>query len=89
MPNLIVDEAKHLFSGEPNMSTTERAISVVGGLALAAAAAKPRPNMWLSLVALIAGSALAIRGATGHCPVKALKDGGSAGSIEGGSRPSA
>jgi uncharacterized membrane protein len=72
MPNLIVDEAKHLFSGEHNMSTTERALSVAGGLAIAAAAAKPRPNMLLSLVALIAGSALAIRGATGHCPVKAL-----------------
>jgi uncharacterized membrane protein len=84
MPNMIVNEAKHLFSGEHNMSTTERALSVVGGLALAAAAAKPRPNMLLSLVALIAGSALAIRGATGHCPVKAIMAGDGGGRIAQG-----
>jgi uncharacterized membrane protein len=72
MANALVDEAKHIFSGEQNLSFTERSLSVVGGLALAAVAAKPRPNMLLSLVALIAGSALAIRGATGHCSVKAL-----------------
>jgi uncharacterized membrane protein len=76
MANALVDEAKHIFSGEQNMSFTERAISVVGGLALAAAAAKPRPNMLLGLAALVAGSALAIRGATGHCPVKAISSGG-------------
>jgi uncharacterized membrane protein len=78
MANALVDEAKHIFSGEQNMSFTERSLSVVGGLALAAAAAKPRPNMWLSLLALVAGSALAIRGATGHCPVKALSSRGAA-----------
>jgi hypothetical protein len=71
MPNMIIDEAKNLFSPEHNLSMTERTLSVVGGLTLAAVAAKPRPNMWLSLAVLIAGSALAIRGATGHCPVKA------------------
>jgi uncharacterized membrane protein len=77
MPNMIVDEAKHIFSTEPNLSMTERAVCVVGGLALAAAAAKPRPNMWLSLAVLVAGSALAIRGATGHCAIKAALEGGS------------
>lgn len=77
MANMIADEAKHIFSTEPNLSMTERAVCVVGGLALAAAAAKPRPNMLLSLAVLIAGSALAIRGATGHCPMKAALAGGS------------
>ncbi len=72
MPNAIVEEAQHLFSGEPNLSTTERAVSVVAGLALAAIGAQPRPNKILSLVAILAGSALAIRGATGHCAYKAL-----------------
>ena len=43
--------------------------------ALAALAAKPRPNMFLSLAALVVGSALAIRGATGHCAVKAMVTG--------------
>ncbi|RVU13876.1 YgaP family membrane protein [Methylobacterium oryzihabitans] len=63
-----------VFSGEPNLSTKERAISVVIGLGLAAAAAQPRPNKWLSLAALIGGSLLAIRGATGHCAAKALME---------------
>ena len=78
MPNMIVDEAKHIFSAEQNLSMTERAVCVVGGLALAALAAKPRPNMLLSLGVLLVGSALAIRGATGHCPVKAALEDGSA-----------
>ncbi|WP_019904380.1 DUF2892 domain-containing protein [Methylobacterium sp. 77] len=59
-----------IFEGETNMTTTERAVSVALGLGIAAAAAQPRPNKWLSLAALIVGAGLAIRGATGHCPVK-------------------
>jgi hypothetical protein len=35
------------------------------------AAVQPRPNKVLSLLALLGGAGLAIRGATGHCPVKA------------------
>ena len=54
------------------LSTTERTWSAVAGLVLAAAAAKPRPNMMLSVLALGAGAALAYRGATGYCPVKAM-----------------
>ena len=61
-----------LFEGEANLTTTERAVSVVLGLGIAAAAAQPRPNKFLSLAALIIGAGLAIRGATGHCPVKQL-----------------
>ena len=61
-----------LFEGETNLTTTERAVSVVLGLGIAAAAAQPRPNKFLSLAALIIGAGLAIRGATGHCPVKQL-----------------
>ena len=72
----VLDEAKHLFSGDGNLSLTERTLSIVGGLALAAVGAQPRPNKILSLVAIVAGSALAIRGATGHCGVKALMEGG-------------
>ena len=49
----------------------ERTISVAVGLALAATAAKPRPNYVLSILALGAGVYLAYRGATGHCPIKA------------------
>jgi uncharacterized membrane protein len=63
------------FGGEGNLSMTERAISVALGLGIAAAAAR-RPSA-IGMVALLAGGALALRGATGHCPVKAaLTDGG-------------
>lgn len=61
-----------VFEGEPNLTTTERAVSVVLGLGIAAAAAQPRPNKWLSLAALVVGAGLAIRGATGHCPAKSM-----------------
>jgi uncharacterized membrane protein len=54
----------------PEMSTAERAASVVAGMMLAAAGAKPRPNKLLNVAALAAGSYLAYRGATGHCPIK-------------------
>ncbi len=57
----------HDSSGE--LSTTERLWSAVAGLVLAALAAKPRPNMVLSVLALGAGTALAY--STGHCPLKA------------------
>lgn len=65
-----------MFDADKNLSFMERSVSVVIGLALAAVAAQPRPNKWLSLAVLGAGSALAIRGATGHCPMKALAGGG-------------
>ncbi len=71
------DMMHDIFSGQPNLSTTERAVSVALGLGIAAAAAQPRPNMWLSFAALGVGVALALRGSTGHCPVKAIRDGGS------------
>jgi uncharacterized membrane protein len=75
MPNAMIEEAQHLLSGERNLTMTERSLSVVGGLALAAVAAKPRPNMVLSLIVLVAGVGLALRGATGHCAVKAAISG--------------
>ncbi|MFC6777401.1 YgaP family membrane protein [Methylobacterium gregans] len=62
---------RDIFSPRTNLTTTERAVSVVLGLGLAATAAQPRPNKLLSLTALVAGAALAIRGATGHCSMKA------------------
>lgn len=60
-----------IFGGEPNLSLTERGIFVAAGLGLAAAAAQPRPNKVLSLLALLGGSYLAWRGAVGQCPIKA------------------
>lgn len=65
-----------IFSGEPNLSMTERAVSVALGLGIAAAAAQPRPNKLLSLAALVVGVGLAVRGATGHCAAKAVTAGG-------------
>ncbi len=60
-----------VLSGKPELSTVERALSVVGGLFLASASMKQRPNSLLNILALAAGSYLAYRGATGYCPVKA------------------
>ena len=58
------------FDNHPqNLSSRERAISVILGLGLAASAARPRPNPWLSIAALVGGSYLAIRGATGRDPL--------------------
>ena len=57
-------------SHSPNLSTGERAMYVLGGLGLAAAAAKPRPNPLLNALALAGGVYLAWRGAEGYCPVK-------------------
>ena len=56
----------------PQLGLAERALSVVFGLGLAAVAARPRPNKALSVIALLAGSYLAWRGATGRDPVKAV-----------------
>lgn len=70
------DMIEDVFSDEQNLSMTERAVSVALGLGIAAAAAQPRPNPWLSLVALAIGVGLAARGATGHCPFKAIAGGG-------------
>ena len=59
-----------VFSGPQNLSAKERALSVVAGLGLAAAGIKPRPNPFLNLAALLGGAYLAVRGATGRCPIK-------------------
>ncbi|MCE4225909.1 DUF2892 domain-containing protein [Methylobacterium sp. C25] len=73
MANEMIED---VFGGEPNIGFTERAVSVALGLGIAAAAAQPRPNKWLSLAALVVGVGLAVRGATGHCPVKAISGDG-------------
>ncbi|HET7680927.1 MAG TPA: YgaP-like transmembrane domain [Xanthobacteraceae bacterium] len=65
MPNALA-----IFQGPHNLSARERTISVIAGLGLAAAAAKPRPNPILNIAALLGGAYLAIRGATGRCPIK-------------------
>jgi hypothetical protein len=66
-----MSNAMSLFEGTPNISFNERALSVLGGLGLAAAAITPRPNPLLNVAALVGGAYLAMRGATGHCPIKA------------------
>jgi uncharacterized membrane protein len=71
MANMIAQAYDHMTHGSAELSMTERGISLVAGLALAAAGAKPRPNVLLNVLALGAGSYLAYRGATGYCPVKA------------------
>lgn len=65
MPN-----ALSIFQGRQNLSTKERVISVIAGLGLAAAGTRPRPNPILNVLALLGGTYLAFRGATGRCPVK-------------------
>jgi hypothetical protein len=61
-----------LSQGPKNLSLGERAAYIATGLSLAAAAAKPRPNPLLNVIALAAGSYLAWTGAQGRCPVKRL-----------------
>jgi hypothetical protein len=66
-----------IFGGERNLTTTERALYIAGGLGLAAAAAKPRPNPLLNLIALAGGAYLVLSGYQGHCPVRsAISDAG-------------
>ncbi len=64
-----------IFTGEHNLSMKERALSVVLGLGLAGTAIKPHPNPLWNLVGLLGGGYLALRGATGHCPIKAAISG--------------
>jgi threonine/homoserine/homoserine lactone efflux protein len=77
--NMISARAGSLMNGEPNLSTTERSVYMLAGLGLAAAAAKPRPNPLLNILALAGGSYLAWRGYMGQCPVKAALTGSSEG----------
>ncbi|WP_091780808.1 YgaP-like transmembrane domain [Methylobacterium sp. UNC378MF] len=55
-----------------NLTTTQRAASLVLGLGLAAVAARAAHDKLLRLPALVAGAALAMRRATGHCSMKAI-----------------
>lgn len=68
-----------MFDGPRNLSAMERGISIAAGLGLAAAAAQPRPNPLLNVLALLGGGYLALRGASGHCPIKAMIAGNDAG----------
>lgn len=58
-------------NADPHLSPGERALSVIVGLGLTTMAAQPRPNVFLSMLALASGSYLAYRGATGYCVIKA------------------
>jgi len=63
------DTYDRLFGGGHNLSTGERAASVAFGLA--AAASGLRRGGGLGLLMGLAGGALAMRGASGHCALKA------------------
>jgi len=69
--NAMSDMAGSLFSGQPNLSMTERSMYMMAGLGLAAAGVRPRPNPLLNVLAVAAGSYLAWSGYRGQCPVKA------------------
>ena len=75
MTNMIPARTGSLMNGEPNLSTIERGTYMLAGLGLAAAAAKPRPNPMLNILALLGGSYLAWRGYVGNCPIKAALTG--------------
>ena len=75
MTNMIPAKTGSLMNGEPNLSMTERGAYMLAGLGLAAAAAKPRPNPLLNILALLGGSYLAWRGYVGNCPVRAALTG--------------
>ena len=60
-----------MASAEQNLSATERAVYMAVGLGLAAAAAQPRPNLLLNVLALARGSYLAWSGYQGHCAIRA------------------
>lgn len=72
----MADGVPAIFNGAHNISMAERAASMIGGLALAASAVKQRPNPLWNLLAFAGGGYLALRGATGHCPIKAALTGG-------------
>ena len=62
----------HSSHSPGELSTSQRGIYLLGGLVMAAAGAKPRPNLLLNVVALGADAYLAWRGVEGSCPVKAM-----------------
>lgn len=61
-------------NSDPHLSSGERLMSVLLGLGLTTVAAQPRSNVFASVLALVTGSYLAYRGATGYCIVKASLD---------------
>lgn len=64
--------SQHLQPTDPgSLTLAERTAYILGGLILAAAGAKPRPNLLWNVLALGAGGYLAWRGAEGSCPAKA------------------
>ena len=89
MADAVTDAYRRLLGGETSLSLKERGISLALGLGLAAAGVKPRPNLLLNVLAPADGAYLALRGASGRCPVKAALNGGrdQGGVVGGGARP--
>ncbi len=59
-------------SPSATLTMGQRTLYVGGGIALAAAAIKPRPSVFLTLLAFAAGAYLTWRGVEGSDPVKAI-----------------
>lgn len=68
MANRMVRDVVRLHT---NLTKTERAVSLDLWFGLAGVAARAAHDKLLRLAALVAGAALALRGATGHCSMKA------------------
>lgn len=64
------------------LSVEQRALYIGGGLLLAVAGARPRPNKLLSVAAFGIGAYLAWRGAQGSDPLKAAITGADTGALK-------
>lgn len=67
-----MSETTNAAADPGDLTFIERSLYIIGGLMLAAAGAKPRPNPLLNIAALGIGGYLAWRGAQGNCPAKAM-----------------
>ncbi len=86
MASRIQDVYEDVFQGEQNLTFTERAASTIFGLVMAAGGLN-RGGLPGALMG-IAGAALVARGLNGHCPFKAMIQGGGSRSMPSLSRMS-
>lgn len=63
------------FGGERNLGSMERAVSTGLGLIMAAGGLRRGADLPGAIMGL-AGAAMVARGMSGHCPIKAMMEGG-------------
>ncbi|MBP2310926.1 YgaP family membrane protein [Azospirillum soli] len=63
------------FGGEQNLGSMERAVSAGLGLIMAAGGLRRGADLSGTIMGL-AGAAMVARGMSGHCPIKAMMEGG-------------